>query len=64
MVPVGVIDQTKPKGGVGLLLGPKARNAILKVRSISSRVLIAEFDGNPKTTVIVLYLPTNSSDED
>lgn len=52
------------QGGVGLLLGPKARKAILKVRSISSRVLIAEFDGNPKTSVIVVYSPTNTSDED
>ena len=52
------------QGGVGLLLGPKARKALLKVRSISSRVLIAEFDGNPKTSVIVVYSPTNCAEED
>ena len=52
------------QGGVGLLLGQKARKALLKVRSVSSRVLTAEFDGNPKTTVIVVYSPTNCADED
>ena len=52
------------QGGVGLLLGPKARKSLLKVRSISSRVLIAEFDGSPKTSVIVVYSPTNCADED
>ena len=52
------------QGGVGLLLGPKARKALLKVRSINERILIAEFDGNPKTTVIVVYAPNNSADEE
>ena len=26
--------------------------------------MIAEFDGNPKTTVIVVYAPTNEADEE
>ena len=52
------------QGGVGLLLGPKARKALLKVRSINNRIMAAEFDGNPKTTVIVIYAPTNCADED
>ena len=52
------------QGGVGLLLGAKARKALLKVRCVSSRVMIAEFDSNPKTTVIVVYAPTNCADED
>ena len=45
------------------MLGSKARKALLKVRSINERILIAEFDGNPKTTVIVVYSPTNCADE-
>ena len=51
------------QGGVGLMLGSKARKALLKVRSINERILIAEFDGNPKTTIIVAYSPTNVADE-
>ena len=52
------------QGGVGLLLGPTARKALLKVKSIDKRILVAEFDGNPKTTVIVVYSPTNCASED
>ena len=50
------------QGGVGLLLGQKARKALLKAKPTSKRIMIAEFDGNPKTTVIVVYAPTNSAD--
>ena len=46
------------------MLGPKARKSLLKVRRISSRLLIAEFDGSPKTSVIAVYSPTNCADED
>ena len=52
------------QGGVGLLLGTKARKALLKVKNISNRIMAAEFDGNPKTTVIVVYAPTNCADEE
>ena len=45
------------------MLGSKARKALLKVRSINERILIAEFDGNPKTTIIVAYSHTNVADE-
>ena len=46
-----------------LLLGQKARQALLKAKRISKRIMTAEFDGNPKTTVIVVYAPTNCADE-
>ena len=49
------------QGGVGLLMGTKARKALLKVKSINKRIMLAEFDGNPKTSVIVVYAPTNCS---
>ena len=51
------------QGGVGLLLSQKARKALLKAKRISKRIMTAEFDGNPKTTVIVVYAPTNCADE-
>ena len=49
------------QGGVGLLMGTKARKALLKVKSINKRIMLAGFDGNPKTSVIVVYAPTNCS---
>ena len=53
------------QGGVGLLLDRKARKALLKVvPSDSKRIIVAEFDGNPKTTVIVFYAPTNCAEEE
>ena len=52
------------QGGVGLLLDVQARKSLLKAKSISRRIMIVEFDGNPKTTVIVIYSPTNCADED
>ncbi|XP_068697428.1 craniofacial development protein 2-like [Montipora foliosa] len=52
------------QGGVGLLLaGQKARKALLKAKRISKRIMTAEFNGNPQTTVIVVYAPTNCADE-
>ncbi|XP_060771655.1 craniofacial development protein 2-like [Neoarius graeffei] len=50
-------------GGVGLLLSREAKNALCNVRSYSCRVLSAVFAGNPATTFIVAYSPTNVSDE-
>ncbi|KAJ4939860.1 hypothetical protein JOQ06_029296 [Pogonophryne albipinna] len=46
-------------GGVGLMLGPLARKALRRVYHHTDRILIAEFSGNPVTTVIVVYSPTN-----
>lgn len=52
-------------GGVGLLLSSKAMENLSNIEKISSRVIIADFEGNPKTTVISCYSPHNgSSDED
>ena len=53
------------QGGVGLLLDRKARKALLSVvPTTRKRILVAEFDGNPKTTVIVFYAPTNCAEEE
>ena len=49
------------QGGVGLLISSKAKNALRSVESISERILLAEFESNPVTTVIVCYSPTNTA---
>ncbi len=46
-----------------MLLSRRARSALQSVNSVSPRILVAEFDGNPITTVIVVFSPHNSSDE-
>ncbi|XP_063597238.1 uncharacterized protein LOC134773922 [Penaeus indicus] len=52
-------------GGVGILLSPKAMENLLSIEKISPRVVIADFRGNPRTTVISCYSPdNNSSDEE
>lgn len=51
------------QGGVGLLIGRRAKKALLDVKRISARVLRADFDGNPRTTVLVAYSPTNCAEE-
>lgn len=52
------------QGGVGLLLSHRAKSALRSVESISKRILIAEFESNPVTTVIVIYAPTNVASTD
>ena len=51
-------------GGVGLLLSPRAMENLSKVEKISSQVVIADFEGNPKTTVISCHSPHNNSSDD
>ena len=46
-------------GGVGLMLGSRARKALRRVYHHTDRILMAEFSGNPVTTVLVVYSPTN-----
>ena len=50
-------------GGVGLLLSPRATASLISVDKISDRILIANFNGNPTTTVTSCYSPTNVSEE-
>ena len=46
-------------GGVDIVLNNYAKNSLASVRSYDDRILIANFQGNPATTVIVTYCPTN-----
>ena len=50
-------------GGVGMLLSPLAYDALENVKRISTRIMIANLQGNPGTTVISCYSPTNVIDE-
>ena len=51
-------------GGVGMLLSPKAMDALSNIEAVTNRILIATFNGNPASSVICCYSPTNVSEED
>ena len=51
-------------GGVGFLLSSRACDNLLDVESISPRIMVLTLKGNPKTTVICVYSPHNSSSEE
>ena len=51
-------------GGVGFLLSPRASSNLVNIESISKRIMLLELEGNPKTTVICVYSPTNSSSQE
>ena len=51
-------------GGVGMLLSPQAYKSLNKIEEIIPRIIIADFNGNPTTTIISCYSPTNSSDQE
>ena len=57
-------ERQASQGGVGLLLSNRAKTALRSVESISKRILVAEFESNPVTTVIVVYSPTNVAPEE
>ena len=46
-------------GGVGLVMNSAAEQVLCDVNKISDRIIVATFAGNPETTVIVVYSPTN-----
>ena len=49
-------------GGVGLLLSKTTESALTEIKSYNERMIIAHFNGNPLTTVIVHYSPTKGSE--
>ena len=51
-------------GGIGFLLSQKASDNLLKIESVTPRILVLELEGNPKTTVICVHSPHNSSTEE
>ena len=51
-------------GGVGFIISSKAKKSFLNIKSFGRRVIVANFSGNPATTVINAYSPTNIEQED
>ena len=51
-------------GGVGVALTNNNLNCLLSAESVSSRILVLTFSGNPVTTIICCYSPHNQSPED
>ena len=51
-------------GGVGMLRSPLALKSLNTIEEIEPRIIIANFHGNPITTIISCYSPTNSSDQE
>ena len=49
--------------GIGMLLIPKAYKPLNSLETISSRLMIASFNGNHAVTIISCYSPTNVLDE-
>ena len=50
-------------GGVGMLIGPRALKTLNSIEGIQPRMLAVTFNGNPRTTIISCYSPTNVSEE-
>ena len=50
-------------GGVGILISPRAMKCMNCIEKILPRMIIVTFNGNPQTTVISCYSPTNVSQE-
>ena len=50
-------------GGIGILLNSRAYDKITSVEKINPRIMAIHFEGNPMTTVISCYSPTNVTDE-
>ena len=51
-------------GGNGVLLSSKASDNLISIDKISPRLIVLVLDGNPKTTILCAYSPTNESSED
>lgn len=50
--------------GIGMLLSPNAYKSLLNIESICPCIMIATFNGNPKTSISSYYSLTNTFDEE
>ena len=48
-------------GGIGLMLSKRAYSSLSGIESFNSRIRIAHFNGNPVTTIVVAYSPTEAA---
>ena len=47
-----------------LAMSPSAYNSLVgNIMVVNSRIMVANFSGNPATTIICCYNPTNFSDD-
>ena len=51
-------------GGNGVLLSSKANDNLISIDKISDRLIVLVLDGNPKTTIVCAYSPTNDKSEE
>ena len=51
-------------GGVGILISPRAMRCLNNIQKVSPRIIVASFQGNPCSTTISCYSPTNVSEEE
>ena len=56
-------DANGAVGGVGIIINKRASNVLSEVIKWNERIIIATFEGNPKTTIIVHYSPVEGDDE-
>ena len=45
-------------------MNTRAKGALASIRPYNDRILIANFQGNPATSIIVTYCPTNVAKDD
>ena len=50
-------------GGVGMLIGQRALKSLNSIEKIKSKMIVATFNGNPRTTIIC-YIPSDETDLD
>ena len=53
-----------PCGGVKLILNQKVQELMINIEKFNDRILIANFAGNPKTTVVVVYSPVEGDSDE
>ena len=46
-----------------MLIGPQSLKLLNSIEKIQARMMVATFNGNPSTTIISCYSPTNVSEE-
>ena len=56
-------SQNAANGGVGLVVNKAAESVLSDVKYVNKRILIATFNGNPSTTVIVNYSPQEGTQD-
>ena len=50
-------------GGIGIILNKKTLSSLSGIVKWNERIMIVNFEGNPKTTIIIHYAPCEGSKE-